>query len=184
MSRPMRIAVVGTGAVAQVVYLPLLHRRGDLFELHALCDRSETVLKAVGDRYGMLPANRHTSLAAMVDGVTLDGVILLTSGSHGALARAVLDAGLAVLCEKPLAYTLREADALAGEFRLQLGYMKLCDPAVAVARRWLEDIGALRAVEVVVLHPSMVAQLNHLRLPPVTEPVGTVADDGEVAALR
>jgi myo-inositol 2-dehydrogenase / D-chiro-inositol 1-dehydrogenase len=184
MSDSLRVALVGTGTVAQVVYLPLLQRRHDLFEVRALCDRSTTVVDAVGDRFGVAPAHRYTDVAALIGEERLDAVILLASGSHGALARALLDAGTAVLCEKPLAYTLREADALAGDGRLQLGYMKLCDPAVGKAREWMDRLGAVRAVEVSVLHPTMEAQLNHLRIPPVIDPHAGSSSTADVAALR
>jgi myo-inositol 2-dehydrogenase / D-chiro-inositol 1-dehydrogenase len=116
---------------------------------------------------------------------------VLTSGSHGQVAGAALGRGLPTLCEKPLAYTLAEADALerlaAKEGTpLQLGYMKLYDPAVRRAHRELAAIGpALRAVEVTVLHPSGPAQLAHANLepPPGDVPAATLAALGEETAL-
>jgi predicted dehydrogenase len=113
----------------------------------------------------------------MLDAVELDGLIVLTSGSHGAVALAALERGIPVLSEKPLAATRAEADRLAavegidhdGE-RLMVGYMKLFDPAVEEAVRVARDpagaMGALRAVEVTVLHPSSESQLAHAHLLP------------------
>ena len=106
----------------------------------------------------------------LLAGAELDAVAILTSGSHGALAAAAARAGLAVFCEKPLAYTLAEADELAAlEPRLMLGYMKLYDPAVEHAHRLLADRPAARSVEVTVLHPSSAAQLAHASLLPPPE---------------
>lgn len=56
----MRIALVGCGAVTQAVYVPLLSRRRDLFEVSAVCDLSRTLADAVGDRLGA--AGRYTSV--------------------------------------------------------------------------------------------------------------------------
>ncbi len=77
----------------------------------------------------------------MLDAVELDGLIVLTSGSHGDVAAAALQHGLPVLSEKPLALTRAEAERLValegadhdGE-RLMVGYMKLFDPAARGGR--------------------------------------------------
>lgn len=160
-SAPIRLGIAGLGTVAQVVYLPLLSRRPQWFDVAAICDVSPTVLNAVGDRLKLPASRRHHDLGSLVaDG--LDAIVLLTSGSHGAPARAILDAGLFLLCEKPLAYTLAEADALAGDPRLQLGYMKVFDTAVDRARQFVGALGELRAAEVTVLHPSLERQVSHL----------------------
>jgi predicted dehydrogenase len=88
-----------------------------------------------------------------------------------------------VFAEKPLAWTLAEADAIAERLaadplrKLQLGYMKLYDPAVvrgvAAARAGL---GPVRSIEVTVLHPSDQRQLSHARLlpPPTDVPAATL----------
>ncbi len=175
--RPLRVGVAGLGAVAQAVHLPLLARLPETFAIAALCDLSPGLLTAIGERYRVPPAHRYGDVGAMLDGVELDGLIVLTSGSHGDVAEAALARGLAVLSEKPLAMTLAEADRLAviegpdrdGQ-RLMVGYMKLFDPAVEEAVRVAREpdgpLGALRAVEVTVLHPSSESQLAHARLLP------------------
>jgi myo-inositol 2-dehydrogenase/D-chiro-inositol 1-dehydrogenase len=189
--RPLRIGVAGLGAVAQAVHLPLLGRLPEAFEIAAICDLSPTLLAAIGERYHVPAAYRVGDVRAMLDGVELDGLIVLTSGSHGDVAAAALGAGLPVLCEKPLAATLAEADRLAalegadrdGE-RLMVGYMKLFDPAVEEAARIAHDpgreMGDLRAVEVTVLHPSSESQLAHSHLLPPPDDV----DAAVIARLR
>ncbi len=175
---PLRLGVAGLGAVAQSVYLPLLARLPDRFSISAVCDISRDVLDGVADRYGVPTASRHGSLEAMIAAGGLDGLVILTSGSHSAAAALGMEAGLAVLCEKPLAFSLVEVEQLtrvqerAGG-RLLLGYMKTYDPAVREAKRILAHPDApvgreLRAVEVTVLHPSSESQLAfaHLLPPP------------------
>ena len=173
----LRIGVAGLGAVAQAVHLPLLARLTDTFEIAAMCDLSPALLAALGDRYGVAPSARFQGVDALLDGARIDGLVILTSGSHGTAALATLTRGIPVLCEKPLAYTLAESDGLAASpnaDRLLLGYMKVFDPAVVEAARIAADpasgLGPLRTIEVTVLHPTSESQLAfaHL-LPPPTD---------------
>jgi predicted dehydrogenase len=185
--QPIRIGVAGLGAVAQAVHLPLLARLDDTFEIVAVADLSPSLLDRIGDRYRVPGDARVTTLNALLDVADLDAVILLTSGSHGGPALAALDRGLAVLCEKPLATTVAEADELAASGhadRLLLGYMKAFDPAVAEARRITvaeeATLGDLRAVEVTILHPTSEAQLAFAHLvPPAAD-----ADPAVLGELR
>jgi predicted dehydrogenase len=179
----VRLGVIGLGTVAQAVHLPLLGRHRDRFQVTAVCDLSAELSAAVSERFGLGAAARCRSAAELLDGGLVDAVLILTSGSHGAVAAAALERGLAVLCEKPLAYTLAEADELAAVAgrtgaRLQLGYMKLYDPAVRRAAAELASSGhRLRAVEVTVLHPSGASQLEHagLAAPPGDVPAAATA---------
>ena len=180
----VRLGVIGLGTVAQAVHLPLLGRHRDRFQVTAVCDLSAELSAAVTERFGLGAAARCRSAAELLDGGLVDAVLILTSGSHGAVAAAALERGLAVFCEKPLAYTLAEADQLAAVAGrtgapLQLGYMKLYDPAVRRAAAELASSGhRLRAVEVTVLHPSGASQLEHAGLasPPGDVPAAATAD--------
>jgi myo-inositol 2-dehydrogenase / D-chiro-inositol 1-dehydrogenase len=171
-AKPLRLGMIGLGAVAQAVHLPLLAKRPDLFRPTAVCDLSPSTRARVGDALGV-PSERWFATAdELLAAGDLDAVAVLTSGSHGALAAAAARAGLAVFCEKPLAYTLAEADALAElDPRLLLGYMKLYDPAVERARALLADRPQARSVEVTVLHPPSAPQLAHAGLLPPAEDV-------------
>jgi myo-inositol 2-dehydrogenase / D-chiro-inositol 1-dehydrogenase len=182
----VRLGVLGLGAVAQAVHLPILERLGDRFEVSAVADLSAELANTVGERARVTPERRFTSLDAMLVSATLDGLLILSSGSHGAAIEAGLDRGLAVFTEKPLAWTLAEADSIAARVgadpkaRLQVGYMKLYDPAVEEAVRVIRDVarvGSVRSIEVCVLHPSSESQLEHARLlpPPADVPADAVA---------
>jgi myo-inositol 2-dehydrogenase / D-chiro-inositol 1-dehydrogenase len=164
---PLRLGVIGLGAVAQAVHLPLIAKHPELFSPTALCDLSSSTCARIADRLGIDDVRRFGSAAELLEIDDLDAVAILSSGSHGELAAAAARAGLAVFCEKPLAYTLGEVDELTElEPRLMLGYMKLYDPAVERARELLADRPAPRAVEVTVLHPPDASQLAHAALPP------------------
>lgn len=176
---------MGLGAVAQAVHLPLLDRLGDRFEITAVADLSPSLVETIGGRYRVPPARRFLSLDAMLGVDGIDGLLILTSGSHGDAILAGLDRRLAVFAEKPLAWTLREADAIAARSsadpgqKLQIGYMKLYDPAVVEALAVagdIERVGAIRSIEVRVLHPTGERQLAHARLlpPPADVPPETI----------
>ncbi len=177
-SERIRLGILGLGAVAQAVHLPLIARLPDRFAIEAIADLSASTTDAVGERYQVAPDRRHPSLEALLGDGDLDALLILTSGSHGAAVLAGLDRGVAVFAEKPLAFTLAEADAIGARLdedprlRLHVGYMKLYDPAVVRARALAEagSFGPPRAIEVTVLHPTSESQLAHARLlPPPTD---------------
>lgn len=173
VSDRVRLAVAGLGAVAQSVHLPLISRRWDLFDLVAVCDLAPSLRDAVGEQYGVPEDRRYADAGTMIEESGAEGVVLLTSGSHGDVALRALRAGVAVFCEKPLTYTVAEADALAaaehelGRPALLLAYMKEHDEAVWQLSERLAGLDDVRAVEVEVLHPTGESQLAfaHLRPP-------------------
>jgi predicted dehydrogenase len=181
-ARRIRIGVAGLGAVAQSVHLPLIQRRWDLFELVAVADLSAQAAASVGGQFGVDAEHRYGTLSQMLDGQEekaqrLDGVLLLTSGSHGAAAAECVRRGVAVFCEKPLAYSIAEiddvqrAEADADRPMLLLGYMKEYDAAVRRLGARLPDASLIRYVNVEVLHPSGQSQLEYANLRP---PAGDV----------
>jgi len=183
-SRRVRVGIVGLGAVAQAVHLPLLDRLGAQFQIAAIADLSRTLVEAIGERYRVPAAERYLGIDDLLESRAIDALVVLTSGSHGAATLAGLDRGLPVFVEKPLAFTLEEADGIAariepagrasGEIaeppaKLQVGYMKLHDPAVVRALEFGAEAngrGPIRSIEVTVLHPTSAAQLAHARLLP------------------
>ncbi|MFW6091071.1 MAG: Gfo/Idh/MocA family protein [Actinomycetota bacterium] len=179
MTDRVRIAVAGLGAVAQAVHLPLLARRRDLFEVVAVCDLSPALCGALGDQYGVPAGQRFGDVGEVVAKSDADALLLLTSGSHAAAAEQAIRGGVPVFCEKPLAYTLGEADRLAEAAAavdgpgLLLGYMKERDDAVLRLRELLAGVEDVRAVEARVLHPPGTSQLGFANL---LSPPGDVPD--------
>lgn len=178
LSGRVRLGIAGLGAVAQAVHLPLIERLRDAFEISAIADLSATLTDAIGDRYRVPAGRRFGTVEDLLAAGDIDGLAVLTSGSHAPQVNAALDADLPVFAEKPLAYTLAEMDSIDrrlradGTPRLMLGYMKLYDPAVmhALGAANERGYGAPRAIEVTVLHPSGESQLDHARLlPPPTD---------------
>lgn len=174
MSDPVRLGVLGLGAVAQAVHLPLLARRPELFRLAGIADLSRGLCDLMGERYNVPPSRRFGSLEELLAAGGLDAMLVLNRGSHARQVAAVAAAGLPMLCEKPLGYTTAEADGLAGLMPapvMLLGYMKQYDPAVAAARAALAGIDDIRSVDVTVLHPTGASQLALARVVPPPAPL-------------
>jgi len=170
VSAPLRVAVVGAGGIAQMMHLPTLAERPDLFRIAGLADVDRSVLEAVGGRYGVtLRTTDYRELLARKD---VEAVLLASSGSHREAAIRALQAGKHVLVEKPVGWSLRETEEVARVARrsrsvLMVGYHKRYDPAYRRAREEVRGMRDLRLVEATVLHPDDGAyRTHHALLPP------------------
>ncbi|MCG8590788.1 MAG: Gfo/Idh/MocA family oxidoreductase [Proteobacteria bacterium] len=107
---PLKVALVGAGAVAAEAHLPVLAELEDARAV-ALVDRDEDRARALATRFSV---DRHgTDLDAVLAEAQPDVVHVLTPPeSHRELACRCLEAGAHVLIEKPFAYTTAEADAV------------------------------------------------------------------------
>ena len=107
----MRVGLVGAGLVGQAVHAHFLWEERERFEFVAVADPSAAVRAAVGDRYGI--PERHAGLDDLL-GLGLDAIVVAVPDAfHADIACGGLEAGLHVLCEKPLALSLEECDRIA-----------------------------------------------------------------------
>lgn len=181
MTDQIRVGVVGVGAVARAVHLPLLTKHRDLFSIAALCDLSPAALELAGDRFGIPAGSRYSTLSQLLGNGGIDALLVLSSGSHASMTVDALGHGLAVFSEKPLAYTLAEIETITEVIgdrpdRLMVGYMKQYDPAVVRAASLTADRPRPRSVDVTVLHPTTPSQLAVSEMGPPS-PSDTSADD-------
>jgi predicted dehydrogenase len=120
-----------------------------------LCGRNESAVRAAADRLGW--AATETDWRALVKRDDVQLVDVCTPGDgHAEVAIAALEAGKHVLCEKPLANTLAEAQAMvaaaeraaAHGVRAMTGFNYRRVPALALARQLVAEgrIGPLRHV--------------------------------------
>jgi predicted dehydrogenase len=155
--RRTRLGIIGLGLITQSVHLPNLRSLTDRFEVVRVCDLSASVAEGIASDLGGIA--HGTEAQQVIDDPSVDAVLLCTPGAHAELARRALEAGKHVFAEKPYAYDpgIAERDAAfaakAG-LVLQVGYMKMYEPAMVEARRRLPEIGAVRLVRMTVLHPS------------------------------
>ena len=113
---PIRWGILGTGNIAHLVASDL--RLLPDAELAAVGSRSQERADAFGDTFDV--PRRYASYEALVQEGDVDVVHVATPHSgHAEHAALALEAGCAVLCEKPLALNAREADALIGVARAE-----------------------------------------------------------------
>lgn len=132
---PVRVAVLGTGKIAQVVHLPILHRMRGV-ELAAVVDTDRSKARTIAGRFGV--AAPRTQDDVWKDDSIQAVVICTPSHLHEEHVVEALQAGKYVLCEKPLALTAEGVERILAEEgadgRLQ----------VAMNQRFRPDAAALK----------------------------------------
>lgn len=110
MNPPLRIGVVGVGAIAQVAHIPILTKmRGA--QLVALCDNDRPKARALADRVGV--PDVFTDIEDLLEYDQLDAVVITTPNHlHEPHVLSAIKAGVHVLCERPLAMTSRGVERL------------------------------------------------------------------------
>jgi len=99
----LRVGLLGVGAIAQVVHLPVLSQL-DSVELAAVCDVDQVRARALAARFGIPHVFRNDDDVFRSD--VVDALIICTpSYLHEEQAIAGLESGKHVLVEKPLALT-------------------------------------------------------------------------------
>ncbi len=162
----LRTGLVGAGLVGQAEHAFYLWEEQDRFAFVALADASPTVRDAVGKRYGLekVAPDLAGILSAKLDAV----VIAAPDPFHGELAVAALEAGLHVMCEKPLALTVAECNRIAAAQErsgrvVEVAYMKRFDPSVRRALDFLPaKIEDVKLISVEVNDPDQGPFVGHL----------------------
>lgn len=105
----MRVAVIGTGAIAPLHIRALLNCKQ---EIVALCDVDGRKAETVRDRFS-LKAAVYTDYMQMLESESLDAVHICTPHYlHARMVCAALDRNINVLCEKPLAISFAQLEEI------------------------------------------------------------------------
>ncbi len=142
------IGVVGTGALGR--HHARILNSLDGAELVGIYDASPAVAKAIAEEHGTRAWPSLEELAERVSAM----VLAVPTVDHANIGCALLEQGIDVLVEKPIAATLEEADRLlaaAGEDRiLAVGHVEFHNPAVQVL---LENASGPRYLDIQRLSP-------------------------------
>nr|WP_249215783.1 Gfo/Idh/MocA family oxidoreductase [Citrobacter sp. JGM124] len=103
----MRIGIVGLGGIAQKAWLPVLAASGE-WQVVAAFSPTEATARPVCEAYRIPYVTSLSSLASQCDGVFVHS----TTASHFAVVRELLNAGVDVCVDKPLADNLQDAEQL------------------------------------------------------------------------
>ena len=133
---PLRTAVVGVGHLGrQHARLHANLAAEGLTEFAFVCDLNEQTARAIGDEKKVEWTTDWRRLIGRVDAVSL----AVPTESHSEIAVALLEAGVHVLVEKPIARTLAEADEMIAAAAksgalLQVGHLERFNPALVALR--------------------------------------------------
>ena len=166
----LRVAMIGYGfmGAAHTHGWQAVRRAFDLPVVPALsviCGRDRAQLEAAADRFGF--AETAIDWHAVVTRDDIDVVDICTPGdTHMPIAVAALESGKHVLCEKPLANSVAEAEAMAqaakaasaAGHRSMVGFNYRRVPALVLARQLVAEgrLGQLRHVRGVYLQDWLV----------------------------
>jgi len=157
MNRPIRIAVVGPGLVAQRFHLPA-YVASDEVEVAALVSDRVEAARAVAARFGNPPV--LASIEEVLADPAIDAVDICTPNAlHAPMAIAAARAGKHVLVEKPMATRLEDADAMIAAARsagvvLMVAHNLRYAPIFETMERIVREgtLGRLLAVRGVMMH--------------------------------
>lgn len=136
-SGEFRIGLLGLGAIAQVVHLPIIHGMPGV-TLAGVCDVDRAKASAIAGRFG-IPRIYSNDDEVFAD-PDLDGIVICTpSYLHNTQATAALESGKHVLVEKPLAMTAADSEAVIAVAE-RTGKTLM----VAMNNRYRPDIQALK----------------------------------------
>jgi predicted dehydrogenase len=147
-----RIAVVGCGAIARAFHLPALASLPDAARRVIVVDPDRARAEAAQREFAAHgAATDHRQVLHEVDAA----IVAVPQEFHAAVAMDFLRAGVAVLCEKPLATTLEEARALVAQADaagtvLTVNNTHRHYPAARAAWEWIRSghPGRIRRIEV------------------------------------
>ena len=110
MTEPVRIGVVGAGAIAQLAHFPVLSKmRGA--KLVAIGDNDRPKARALADRFDI--ADVYTDIEDLLEHPDLHAVVVATPNHlHEPHVLSAIAAGKDVLCERPLALTMRGVERI------------------------------------------------------------------------
>ena len=125
---PVRVAVLGTGVIATTQYgvLPNIEHLGGKVEVVATADTVPGRAREVADRFGI--AQSFSSLGELLKNCDAEAIVNLTPiPAHADTSLEIVEAGRHLVTEKPLATSIRDADAIIDAAR-RSGVVAVCSP--------------------------------------------------------
>jgi predicted dehydrogenase len=152
----VKIGVVGAGLIGQVEHIPNLLRLTRYFELIGVVDASATMRKELEAR-GLTAYSNYQQLL----GTEIEAILIAAPDQyHAEITLEALKLGKHVFCEKPLCFSVAEANEIAAARDaagkvVQVGYMKRFDPSYEMLLSLLpRDASDLRQISVEVQDPD------------------------------
>jgi predicted dehydrogenase len=140
----MRLGIIGCGIITQEAHVPALLCMKGKIEVVALCNHSRQKAHIVRDLLGNPEIPIFLSWETMIqEQKNLDAVLIaLPIMQNYSVSTACLDAGIAVLCEKP-------AGANADEAKKTLGYASSKKPLYMIGENFQFKPSVSKAIEII-----------------------------------
>ena len=145
MPTPVRLGLIGYGGIAQDSHRPGILASADVVEVTAAADVAPHNLEAAHADYGVPRDQLYSDYRDMLARAEIDAVDIATPHNlHAEQAIEAANAGKAVVCEKPMAVSSEEGDAIVEAVKrngvpYSMGQMFLFSPAVTRAKELLAD---------------------------------------------
>lgn len=136
----LRVGLVGAGGIAHV-HLDSYKKNNDA-EVVAICDIDEERLNKTADEYGI--EKRYNCIEDMLANEKLDAAdVCVWNCNHAKCSIKALEAGLHVMCEKPMAYNAKEAEEMLATAKrtgklLMVGFVCRFSNTTTVAKDFID----------------------------------------------
>jgi len=138
MADPVRVGVIGAGAITQVAHLPVLRKLKGI-EVVAICDTDMPKARALADRFKVPDA--FSDIEELLEYEELDAIAICTPNHlHEPHVMAALSANLHVFVERPLALNAAEVQQV-----LRAAEKKKRVLMVALNHRYRADVQIVRS---------------------------------------
>ncbi|RLI96451.1 MAG: hypothetical protein DRO99_04420 [Candidatus Aenigmatarchaeota archaeon] len=114
MAGPVRLGIIGVGRFGQ--FLMSAYTEMDEVEVVGICNRDEGKLKRIARKYGIKRV--FTDYRKFLGSDDIDIIVIATPPfMHARIAIDAMKAGKHVMCEKPLAMSMKEAEKIRGALK-------------------------------------------------------------------
>ena len=180
----IKIGVIGCGDIAQIQHLPALKELAEEYDVAYVCDVSPSLAKYVASWFDV--PHYTTNYQELLES-DLDAVILCHRDPKTDIAVASFNAGKHTFIEKPMCYSVQEADRIieaadkSGKIG-QVGYMKLHEPAFELAQREVSTMQDIRFVQVNHLHTNNNVHVEQFRTKKFDDIPDSIKEQSNISA--
>ena len=141
-----KVCIISCGMITNSAHIPAYRNFSDDFEIVAVCDINEKSAKDTAERHGI--ANYYTDAKAMLEAEKPDVVsVCVPNCFHKEYTMLALSMGCNVLCEKPLAFTKKDAEEMFALAKKQGKVLMACQsmrftPDRLAAKEYIEQKGS------------------------------------------
>lgn len=112
--KKIQLGIIGTGVAAKLLHWPALEQLEDRYEIRAVANRTVSKAEDFAQLVGLDKENVYGDYRSLLERADIDTVILAVPPEFNVeIATAAFEAGKNVICEKPIAASLADAQKMA-----------------------------------------------------------------------